>query len=124
MKSEKLDIIIPAYKAQNTIYRTLASIAMQAIIDDIEVTIVNDCDGSDYQDYINYYSKFFKIKEIKMPENGENPSWTWKNCATIASFFGCVNDISFFYASLNIRYCKNDGWGVQYSSKLNYTLSK
>lgn len=70
MKSEKLDIIIPAYKAQNTIYRTLASIAMQAIIDDIEVTIVNDCDGSDYQDYINYYSKFFKIKEIKMPENG------------------------------------------------------
>lgn len=41
---KKVDVIIPAYKAQNTIERTLASIVMQSIVDKLTVTIVNDCD--------------------------------------------------------------------------------
>ena len=40
----KLDIIIPCYKATKTLERTLASIYMQTIKDDIHVYISNDAD--------------------------------------------------------------------------------
>lgn len=68
--NNKVDIIIPAYKAQGTIMRTLSSIATQTILSDIEVTIVNDCcPNGDYQEFIKIFSKYFPVREIKMPEN-------------------------------------------------------
>lgn len=66
----KIDIIIPAYKAQDTILRTLSSIAMQEIVEDVEVTIVNDADGIGYQKFVDMFSPYMKIKEIVMAENG------------------------------------------------------
>lgn len=70
-QNNKIDIIIPAYKAQSTILRTLSSIACQSILDDLEVTIVNDCcPNGDYSSYVKMFSPFMKIREIKMPENG------------------------------------------------------
>lgn len=66
----KIDVIIPAYKAQNTIIRTLSSIAMQDNINDIQVTIVNDADGIGYQNFVDMFSPFMKIQELVMPENG------------------------------------------------------
>ena len=66
----KIDIIIPAYKAQDTILRTLSSIAMQEIVEDVEVTIVNDADGIGYQKFVDMFSPYMKIKEIVMTENG------------------------------------------------------
>ena len=70
-RNNKIDIIIPAFKAQSTILRTLSSIACQSILDDLEVTIVNDCcpNGS-YNQFVKMFSPFMKIREIKMPENG------------------------------------------------------
>ncbi len=65
----KIDIIIPAYKAQDTILRTLSSIAEQEILEDLEVTIVNDADGIGYKQFIDMFSPYMKIKEIVMPEN-------------------------------------------------------
>lgn len=70
-KNNKIDVIIPAYKAQKTILRTLSSIAEQTIIDDIEVTIVNDCcPNGDYKKFVQMFSPYFKIREIKLKENG------------------------------------------------------
>ena len=66
----KIDVIIPAYKAQNTIIRTLSSIAMQSIVDDLEVTIVNDNDGIGYKTVVDMFSPYMKIQELVMPENG------------------------------------------------------
>ena len=66
----KIDIIIPAYKAQDTILRTLSSIAMQEIVEDVDVTIVNDADGIGYQKFVDMFSPYMKIKEIVMIENG------------------------------------------------------
>lgn len=66
----KIDIIIPAYKAQNTILRTLSSIAEQEILEDLEVTIVNDADGIGYEEYVKMFSPYMKIKEIVMEKNG------------------------------------------------------
>ena len=69
--NNRIDIIIPAYKAQSTILRTLSSIACQSILDDLEVTIVNDCcPNGDYAEYVSMFKPYMKIREIKMPQNG------------------------------------------------------
>lgn len=66
----KIDIIIPAYKAQNTILRTLCSIQSQSEIDNIEVTIVNDADGIGYKKFVDMFKPTMKIREIVMEKNG------------------------------------------------------
>ena len=63
-----LDIIIPCYKATKTLERTLASIYMQTIKDDIHVYISNDADGLDYGDIINKFDLNITYKVC--PENG------------------------------------------------------
>lgn len=71
MNNEKIiDIIIPAYKAQESIERTMASIAIQSIKDQIKITIVNDCDKNDYSKVISRYSDILDITEIKLSQNG------------------------------------------------------
>ena len=64
-----IDIIIPAYNAQKTIKKTLASIAMQSIKDIIKVTIVNDCSKKDYSEIIEMFKSIINITEIKMDKN-------------------------------------------------------
>ena len=67
----KIDIIIPAYKAQKTILRTVSSIAEQTIKDDLEVTIVNDaCPNGDYHEIVSMFSPYISIREIKLDVNG------------------------------------------------------
>lgn len=65
-----ISVIIPCYKAQDTIIRTLCSICEQEIAEDLEVILVNDCDGLDYQKFIDMFSPYFYIKEIKREVNG------------------------------------------------------
>ena len=70
-QNNKIDIIVPAYKAQGTILRTLSSIACQSILEDLEVTIVNDCcPNGDYKVFVDMFSPYMKIREIKLPSNG------------------------------------------------------
>lgn len=66
----KIDIIIPAFKAQNTILRTLSSIAMQSIIDELAVIIVNDADGTGYQSFVDMFKPFMNIREVTLEVNG------------------------------------------------------
>lgn len=65
----KIDVIIPAYKAQNTIIRTLSSIAMQSIVKDIKVSIVNDCDGIGYKKFVDMFKPFMDVQELTMDKN-------------------------------------------------------
>lgn len=69
-KEKIIDVIIPAYKAQESIEKTIASIAIQSIKDNIVVTIVNDCDKNDYSKVIKRYSDILDIKEIRLDKNG------------------------------------------------------
>ena len=70
-KNNKIDIIIPAYKAHKTMYRTLSSIACQSLLSDLEVTIVNDCcPEGDYQEFVDLFSPHFPVREIKLSQNG------------------------------------------------------
>lgn len=64
-----IDVIIPAYNSYDTIDRTLSSIALQTIVDDINVYIVNDGSSHDYEEYINFYSRFMNITELSYKEN-------------------------------------------------------
>ncbi len=67
---KRIDLIIPAYLAQGTIDRTIASIATQSIVDDIQVTIVNDKDGIGYSKVIERYKDMVDIKEVVLKKNG------------------------------------------------------
>lgn len=69
--NNRIDVIIPAYKAQSTIVKTLASIACQSIIDDVDVTIVNDCcPNGEYDAFVSMFAPYMSIREIKMQANG------------------------------------------------------
>ena len=56
-----IDNIIPCYNSN--LINTLGSILSQTIIDELEVTLVND-GGSSYSAIVKDFSKYIKIKEI------------------------------------------------------------
>lgn len=64
----KISVVIPCYKVRDTIAATLHSIAMQSIIDETEIVIVNDCDGIDYSDILTKFGDL-NIKYVVNPEN-------------------------------------------------------
>ena len=64
----KISVVIPLYKGHNTLVQTLHSIAMQSIIDETEIVIVNDCDGIDYSDILAKFDDL-NIKYVTNPEN-------------------------------------------------------
>ena len=51
----KIDIIVPCFKAHKTLPRLLGSIISQTIVEDLEVTLVNDGTDEDYQDIIKKF---------------------------------------------------------------------
>lgn len=63
-----IDVIIPAYNSQDTIIRTLSSIAMQLNRKELKVTIVND-GGNDYKDIVEIFKPLIDIQEIGYEEN-------------------------------------------------------
>lgn len=63
--NRKIDVIIPAYNVpDNILFRCLASIACQDIVDDLEVTIVDD--ASTKQNYTNVAKNFDSIMKINI----------------------------------------------------------
>lgn len=66
----KIDIIIPIYKAHDTLGRALASIACQWGKEDIIVTLVNDaCPERSYDDIIERFKPELCIQELKLEQN-------------------------------------------------------
>ena len=65
----KIDVIIPCYKARDTIAKTLHSIAMQSIAEEVKVYIINDCDGLYYDDILYNFPEL-DIRYIKRDSNG------------------------------------------------------
>lgn len=65
-----ISIIIPAYNCHNTIVQTLASIAMQENIHEIETIIADDCSDYPYDDIAKIFSNFMKIKVVRLKKGG------------------------------------------------------
>jgi glycosyltransferase involved in cell wall biosynthesis len=68
-KMKSIDVIIPAYRAEQSIRRTMASIAMQTAADSIRVTIVSDGDGVDYLGVCSDFSRILEIRQVSMEVN-------------------------------------------------------
>ena len=63
----KISVVIPCYNARNTISKTLHSIAMQSIAEDVEIIIANDADGLPYHDIISKFPELnikFVVNEV------------------------------------------------------------
>lgn len=69
-KHAVVSIILPAYNAHNTIKRTLASIAMQENIDEIETIIADDCSDMTYDHIAKEFAHMMKIKIVRLLKNG------------------------------------------------------
>ena len=105
MKKNRVDIIIPAYKAHGTLLRTLSSIAEQTILSDIDVTIVNDCcPEGDYSEYVNMFSPYMSVREIKLDVNGgPGVARQYGIDNTEDEFFTCIDADDTFCGSLAIE---------------------
>lgn len=64
----KISVIIPLFCGHSTLAATLHSVAMQSIINDVEIVIINDGDKIDYSDIL----KCFPDLNIKYVTNSEN----------------------------------------------------
>ncbi len=64
----KLSVIIPLYCGHETLSQTLHSIAMQSIVDETEIVIINDHDGIDYSDILSNFSNL-NIRYVVHSEN-------------------------------------------------------
>lgn len=61
--------IIPAYNCKETLFDTIASIAMQKFKKEIEIIVVDDCSTDCYEDIINNFKGNIAIKYFKLNEN-------------------------------------------------------
>ena len=70
--NRKIDVIIPAYNVPDSIlFRCLASIACQDIVNELEVTIVDDASTEqNYQAIADHFSSIMKIKILRYETNG------------------------------------------------------
>jgi glycosyltransferase involved in cell wall biosynthesis len=67
----KIDIIIPTYKARETIFQALSSIAIQSVAKNIHVHLVVDCDGYKYNDlYHRFVGEFGDFTIYYLDKNG------------------------------------------------------
>ena len=104
-KNNKVDVIIPAYKAQHTILRTLASIAEQTILPDVDVTIVNDCcPNGDYHEIVEMYKPYMSIREITLKTNGgPGVARQYGIDNTENEFFTCIDADDTFCGSIALE---------------------
>ena len=89
---KRIDIIIPAYKAQQTIEKTVASVVIQNIANECIVTIVNDGDKGNYKKTIDRFKDLIEIREIKLEENsGPGVARQFGIDNTSCPYFTCID---------------------------------
>ena len=70
--NDKIDVIIPAYNVEDDIlFRCLSSIACQTIVNDLEVTIVDDASTKqNYKKVAKHFEDIMKINILRYDKNG------------------------------------------------------
>lgn len=64
-----IDIIIPVFNAHKSLVKTLASIAIQTIVDKVKVYIIDDCSDHNYDNEIAIFKGTLDITQIKTDKN-------------------------------------------------------
>jgi glycosyltransferase involved in cell wall biosynthesis len=99
-----IDVIIPAFMSQNTIGKTLASIAMQTVLDKVTVIIVNDSDGIGYSKFIEQFKDAMEIKEVVLEKNGGPGVARQAGIdATNSPYFTCIDADDTFASAFSLE---------------------
>ena len=64
-----IDVIIPAFNANEYIENALYSLVMQTYFDKINVFIIDDCSKKNYHEIVKRFKKYLNIKEYKTKKN-------------------------------------------------------
>lgn len=90
---QKIDVIIPAHRAHQTLPRTLASIAEQNILSEISVTVVDDaCPEGNYDNVILSFKSRMDIRLIRRSQNGGAGAARQTGIdATTNPYFTCID---------------------------------
>lgn len=64
-----IDLIIPAYNAEETLFKALSSVAIQTISKEVNVCIVDDCSDYPYDDIIKRFDGILNIQCLRMDKN-------------------------------------------------------
>ena len=91
--NERIDVIVPAHRAHETLGRTLESLAVQSIAVDLGVTVVDDeCPEGDYRDVTDPFLSRLDIRLIRLPHNlGPGGARQAGIDASDAPYFTCID---------------------------------
>ena len=64
-----IDLVIPCYKAKETLMRLFASVVMQSMRKNIHVILVQDADGEDYSQLLTIFSQMLDIEMLVLGKN-------------------------------------------------------
>ena len=68
--TDRIDVIVPVHRAHETLGRTLGSLAMQSIVGDLDVTVIDDaCPEGSYHDVVVPFGSHLNIRLIRLPRN-------------------------------------------------------
>ena len=68
--AERIDIVIPAYNAQKTLFRALSSVAMQTVKDRLRVTVVDDGSEGGYEDILARFDGILDARLVRQENAG------------------------------------------------------
>ena len=73
--NNRVDVVIPAFNVpENILFRCLSSIACQTIVNDVDVTIVDDASEEGYnemyQKLADKFENLLNVKVLRYEENG------------------------------------------------------
>jgi glycosyltransferase involved in cell wall biosynthesis len=70
VSNNRINVIIPVYKAHDTILRALSSVMAQTIINDVDILLVNDgCPEGTYSEYVDMFKSYVSIEELTLEKN-------------------------------------------------------
>lgn len=104
--NDKIDVIIPAYNVPNQIlFRCLASIACQDIVNELEVTIVDDASTEqNYTEVIKLFESMVKINLLRYEKNGgPGVARQYGIDHTTNGYFTCIDADDTFNGSLALK---------------------
>lgn len=71
----RIDAIIPVHNSRATLPRALASIAMQTVVDDVDVTIVDDASDERYDDILAAFSPLLHVRLLRIDPPNRFPGY-------------------------------------------------
>lgn len=117
--NNKIDVIIPAYNVSNHIlFRCLASIACQDIVNDVEVTIVDDASTEqEYSTVAKNFESIMKINILRYEINGgPGVARQYGIDHTSNGYFTCIDADDTFNGALALKALRN---GIEMDNGLN-----